>query len=158
MKLTSKKMMFAVKLGGFYSKKRNPEQVIRIGRKYARNRSEHCNHSTLTRMYDQIEAGLLRSQNAAKLDKPLHMGRYGKVVTEVFTFGLPVTCEYTRPLNVFYFDETGSNTHGKDDGNDAGEKMVVPLLSTTHPFQTPFSIHPNPKLVPSAFPLPSFQS
>ena len=31
-----------------------------------------------------------------------------------------------RPHNAFLMDETGNNTHGKDDGKQGGERLVVP--------------------------------
>jgi hypothetical protein len=42
------------------------------------------------------------------------------------TFGRPVTINYVHPENVFVLDKTGDNTHGKDDGNQGGQKKVVP--------------------------------
>ena len=32
---------------------------------------------------------------------------------------------YLRPENVFFLDKTGNNTHGKDDGNQGGQRKVV---------------------------------
>ena len=45
---------------------------------------------------------------------------------EALAFGHPVTIKYLRPENVFFLDETGDNTHGKDDGNQGGQRKVVP--------------------------------
>ncbi len=42
------------------------------------------------------------------------------------TFGCPVTIDYVHPENVFFLDEMGDNTHGKDDGNQGSQKKVVP--------------------------------
>jgi hypothetical protein len=40
-----------------------------------------------------------------------------RVDDETLAFGHPVTIKYLRPENVFFLDETGDNTHGKDDRN-----------------------------------------
>ena len=57
----------------------------------------------------------------------MHMDANGKIVEdESLAFGRPVTVYYLRPENVFFLDETGDNTHGKDDGNRGGQRKVVP--------------------------------
>ena len=48
------------------------------------------------------------------------------VDNEADGFGRPVTIKPLRPRNVFLMDETGNNTHGKDDCKRGGEQMVVP--------------------------------
>jgi len=82
--------------------------------------------STFTKMYNQVEAGALKSGNAIKYEQPVHMDKDGNIVLEAKdAFGLPVTIKITRPENCFCFDETGDNTHGKDDGHKGGQKMVA---------------------------------
>lgn len=57
----------------------------------------------------------------------MHKDKEGNIVQdEKLAFGRPVTCNITRPENIFCLDETGSNTHGKDDAVNGGEKKVVP--------------------------------
>ena len=51
----------------------------------------------------------------------------GKIINEESrAFGRPVTIKYTRPHTVFFMDETGDNTHGKEDSIKGGERKVVP--------------------------------
>jgi hypothetical protein len=47
-------------------------------------------------------------------------------LANMHTFGHPVTIDYTHPENVFFLDKTGDNMYGKDDGNQGGQKKVVP--------------------------------
>ena len=78
-------------------------------------------------MFNQIQNGALKSGNAVKLDEPVHMDKSGNAVAdEKDGLGLPVSIKITRPENCFVLDETGSNTHGKDDARKGGEKKVVP--------------------------------
>ena len=106
---------------------RNPDVVAKTGRKYARNRSGHCHYEAFFKMCNQVENGLIKSGNAKKLDEPVHMDLEGNVVEdESQAFGYPVTLDITHPENCFHTDETGATTSGKDDGNKAGEKAVVP--------------------------------
>ena len=57
----------------------------------------------------------------------MHKDTNGEIVDDVsLAFGHPVTINYVRPENVFFLDETGDNTHGKDDGNRGGQRKVVP--------------------------------
>ena len=44
---------------------------------------------------------------------------------ESLAFGCPVTIDIHRRDNVFCMDETGDNTHGKNDCKNGGEKKVV---------------------------------
>lgn len=107
--------------------KRNPDLESKYGQKFARNRDAHTHDAAFTKMSDQIEVVLLESGNAEAFDEPVHMDREGNIVHNVSEgFGRPVTIDITEPSNVLVMDETGDNTHGKDDGNNAGEKKVVP--------------------------------
>ena len=54
------------------------------------------------------------------------------VQDETLAFGHPVTSVIEIPENIFVMDEAGDNTHGKDDGNNGGEKKVVPKLKNVH--------------------------
>ena len=108
-------------------RKRNPELWSQKARKYARNREDHCNFVAFSKMYDQCEEGLVASGNVVRYDRPVHYNQVGKIVNdETLAFGHPVTIKYLRPENVFFLDETGDNTHGKDDGNRGGQRKVVP--------------------------------
>ena len=50
-----------------------------------------------------------------------------QIVDDVsLAFGHPVTINYVRPENVFFLNETGDNTHGKDNRNQGGQRKVVP--------------------------------
>ena len=61
------------------------------------------------------------------MDAPVHMDIKGNVVSDVAKgFGRPVTIVPERAENAFLMDESGSNTHGKADGQNGGEKKVVP--------------------------------
>jgi hypothetical protein len=78
-------------------------------------------------MYAQCEDGLVASGNAVRYEHPVHKDTNGEIVDDVsLAFGHPVTINYVRPENVFFLDETGDNTHGKDDGNRGGQRKVVP--------------------------------
>jgi len=107
--------------------KRNPELVGKAGKKYPRNRAEHCHDSAFNKMCNQNEHLLVKSGNAVWLDSPVHMDIDGNIVEdEALAFGRPVNISITRPENVFVMDETGDNTHGKSDSIKGGEKKVVP--------------------------------
>ncbi len=106
---------------------RNPQLWAVKGQKYARSREDHCNHPAFKMMYDQCEEGLVASGNAVRFKHPVHMDANGKIVdNESLAFGYPVTIDYERPDNVFFLDETGDNTYGKDDGNRGGQRKVCP--------------------------------
>ena len=78
-------------------------------------------------MYDQCKAGLVALGNAVRYEHPVHMDANGEIVEdESLAFGRPVTVNYLHPENVFFWDETGENTHGKDDGNRGGQRKGVP--------------------------------
>ena len=112
-------------------KPRNPDLETKKGRKYANNRDSHCTHAAFTKMYNQVENAALKSGNAVKFDEPVCMDREGNIVADPKdAFGLPVPIKFTRPGNCFVLDETGSNTHKKDDGQKGGEKKVVPRGET----------------------------
>ena len=97
-------------------KRRNPDLETKTGRKYTRNRGEHCSDTTLSKMYNQVEIGLLKPGNAKEYDVPVHKDKTGNIVTiEILAFGRVVTCNITRPGSVFVMDKTGDNTHGKED-------------------------------------------
>ena len=97
-------------------RRRNPEVDAKVGKKYGRNRDEHCNDSSFNKMYHQVEDAFVESGNSEKLDEPVLMDEHGnEVQEEKLAFGRPVTLRHTRPSNIFCMDETGSNTHGKDD-------------------------------------------
>ncbi len=107
--------------------KRNPELWLQKARKYAQNREDHCNFVTFSKMYNQCEEGLVASVNIVQYDCPVHYNQVGTIVDdETLAFGHPVTIKYIRPENVFFLDETGDNTHGKDDGNRGGQRKVEP--------------------------------
>ena len=40
---------------------RNPELDSKVGRKYARNRADHCKDSAFRKMYNQVENGFIKS-------------------------------------------------------------------------------------------------
>jgi hypothetical protein len=112
-------------LRGF--QRRNPTLKAKYGRRYPRNRQEHCNDTTFTKMYDQTEVLITKSGNARPFETPVHMDIEGNVVeNESLAFGRPVTLDIHRKTNCFLGDEVGDNTHGKDDGNNGGEKAMVP--------------------------------
>jgi hypothetical protein len=104
-------------LRGF--QRRNPTLKAKYGRRYPRNRQEHCNDTTFTKMYDQTEVLITKSGNARPFETPVHMDIEGNVVeNESLAFGRPVTLDIHRKTNCFLGDEVGDNTHGKDDGNN----------------------------------------
>ena len=106
--------------------KRNPELWTKKGQKYAQNREDHCNYAAFNKMYDQCEDGLVASGNGVRYKHSVHKDASGKIVDdESLAFGYPVTIYYVHPDNIF-LDETGDNTHGKEDGNQGGQRKVVP--------------------------------
>lgn len=79
-------------------------------------------------MYKNRYEDIVNSGNGRWLEEPVHMDVDGNIVEdESEAFGWEVTMVYTRPHNVFFFDETGGNTCEKDDGNNGGEMMIVPV-------------------------------
>ena len=108
-------------------KRRNPELETKAGMKWPRNRADHCHMIPFEKMYNQAQNGLRESGCYVLLDEPVHMDIKGNVVEdEAMSFGRPVTLKPKRPDNAFLMDETGNNTHGKDDGRQGGERSVVP--------------------------------
>ena len=106
---------------------RNPDIVAKMGRPLSKDRHLHVNDPSFTKMLNQQERGLVQSGNAVYLPEPVHMDMEGNIVENAAEgYGRPVTIKITRPTNVFYLDETGSITHGKDDKAKGGEKAVVP--------------------------------
>ena len=78
-------------------------------------------------MYNQCEEGLVALGNVVRYEHPVHYNQVGTIVDdETLAFGHPVTIKYIRRENVFFLNETGDNTHGKDDGNRGGQRKVVP--------------------------------
>jgi hypothetical protein len=109
-------------------KKRN-DAVVKscVGKKYARNRSEHCTYAALIQMYKRSFNAFVESGNARKLPEPRHVDRDGNVVEDAVSgYGHPVDIEITHPENIFVMDETGCNTGGRNDKNNASEKLVCP--------------------------------
>lgn len=109
-------------------KKRNKELVKTcVGRKFARNRANHCTYAAFTKMYDQTFDTMIKSGNAELLPEPIHVDKDGNEVENIFEgYGHAVTIKITHPENIFVMDETGDNTHGKDDKNSGGQKIVAP--------------------------------
>ena len=99
----------------------------KIGKKQARNRKEHCNYSSFLKMSLQFDNNAVASGNARRLESPVHVNYEGEVVANVKDgYGHPVCVQYTKrgAGNSFYGDETGSNTNGKDDKNNCGERFM----------------------------------
>lgn len=113
---------------GWYKgfRKRNIGDICaKVGKKYAMNRKSHCHYSAFAMMYNQVENLLLESGNAVKYNTPMHMDMEGNIVDdESRAFGTPVSLNLTRPENIFVLDETGDNTHGKEDAVKGGQKMM----------------------------------
>ena len=113
---------------GWYKgfRKRNIGDICaKVGKKYAMNRKSHCHYGAFAMMYNQVENLLLESGNAVKYNTPMHMDMEGNIVDdESRAFGTPVSLNLTRPENIFVLDETGDNTHGKEDAVKGGQKMM----------------------------------
>eukprot|EP00956_Cyclotella_meneghiniana_P012685 scaffold18029_cov37-Cyclotella_meneghiniana.AAC.4 len=79
-------------------------------------------------MYNQVYSAGVDSGNMALLDTPIHMDRVGNIVLPdaVDALGMQIEHTWVYPENVFVMDETGDNTNGKNQGNNGGEKVVVP--------------------------------
>jgi len=106
---------------------RNPHVCSQTGRKFAKNRAEAVLFDYFVKMYIQFDNAVIQSGNGKRFERPVHMDRNGRIVEdEKDGYGRPVQVDVFRPENVFVMDECGDNTHGKDDGNRAGEKKVVP--------------------------------
>ncbi len=72
--------------------KRNPVLWSQKVRKYARNREDHCNFITFSKMYNQCEEGLVALGNAVRYEHPVHMDANGEIFEdESLAFGCPVT-------------------------------------------------------------------
>jgi hypothetical protein len=108
-------------------KKRNSELIdSKVGRKFAKNRADHANYTNHYKMYSQCYQGIVDSGNAVWLHEPVHFDKEGNQVSdEIKAFGHPTKAKIIRGKNIFVLDETGSNTHGKDDGANGGEKKVT---------------------------------
>ncbi len=46
---------------------------------------------------------------------------------ESLSFGCPEPIYYVHPDNVFFLDETRDDTHGKDDGNQGGQRKIITI-------------------------------
>ena len=78
-------------------------------------------------MYDQCEDGLVAPGNTARYKHPVRKDANGKIIdNESIAFGCPVTIDYVHVGNVFFLNETRDNTHGKEDGNQGGQRKAVP--------------------------------
>ena len=77
-------------------KRRNPEIVSKAGKRFVRNRADHCHDVPFQKMYNQIENDLVLADNAERLDLPAHMYIKGKVVDdESKGFGRPMIIKFT---------------------------------------------------------------
>jgi hypothetical protein len=108
--------------------KRNEALVKKcVGKKFARNRAEHCTYDALLKMYKRVFDAFVESGNAIKLEEVEHVDKDGTRVEDVSAgFGYPASIKFTRPHNIFFLDETGANSGGRSDKNNAGEKLVCP--------------------------------
>lgn len=118
-------------LGSRYWKKyvkRNEALVKRcFGKKFARNRAEHAYYLPLLKMYKRVFDVCVESGNAVRLEVPEHVDKDGnRVEDEADGYGYPAEIRFTNRKNIFVFDETGSNTGGRSDKNNGGEKLVCP--------------------------------
>ena len=105
---------------------RNSDIVTRVGDNLEQNRFDHINYPAFFKMFNQIEAALLKLGNAHKFGSPVHMDAAGNIVEdESLAVGHPVTVDIIDRDNCFCFDETGDNTHGKSDSRRGGERFVV---------------------------------
>ena len=89
-------------------KRRNKALVeSSVGKKYARNRSEHCTYDALLAMYKRVYDAMVESGNARRLEEPRHVDREGNVVENALSgWGYPINIEITDPKNIFVLDET----------------------------------------------------
>jgi hypothetical protein len=116
-----------------------------VGKKFAKNRADHCCYPPFEKMYRVWEDALVTSGNAIRLETPVHMDMEGNVVHEEAALGWMVTHKIIRPENVLVLDETGANTNGKSDCRNGGEKVMAPygevvltsLAQLTHTTQLP---------------------
>lgn len=78
-------------------------------------------------MYKRAFAACVKSGNAVYLEEPQYVDEEGNTVEdEALGFGYKANIRYTRPENIFVLDETGGNSGGRNDKNNAGEKLVCP--------------------------------
>ncbi len=77
-------------------------------------------------MYDQWEAGLVASGNAARYKHPVHMNANGKIVRRITCLWSPSDHQLSASRECIFLDETGDNTHGKDDENRGEQRKVIP--------------------------------
>jgi len=95
---------------------RNSDIVTRVGDNLEQNWFDHINYPAFFKMFNQIEAALLKSGNARKFGSPVHMDAAGNTVEdESLAVGHPVTVDIIDRDNCFCFDKTGDNTHKKSD-------------------------------------------
>ena len=85
----------------------NPEIATKAGRKFARNRADHCHNLPFEKMFNATEKRLIASGNAARLAVPVHIDIHGNIVDNIAKgFGRPVGIKYIRPENCFVMGET----------------------------------------------------
>jgi hypothetical protein len=109
--------------------KRRNEAVVKscVGKKYARNRSEHCTYDAIFQMYVRSFNAFVEPGNARRLPEPQHVDRDDNVVEDAVNgYGHQANIVIDNPDNIYVMDETGCNTGGRNDKNNASEKLVCP--------------------------------
>ncbi len=94
--------------------KRNPELWLQKMRKYARNREDHCNFVTFSKMYNQCEEGLVASGNSMRYEHPVHYNQVGTIVDNETLANMSVQ-------RMYFFLTRPAITRNRD-----GQRKVVP--------------------------------
>jgi hypothetical protein len=72
-------------------------------------------------MYDDVYDRMVEAGVATKLDEEVMLDKEGNIVTnEEEMFGRPTEYIVTKPEQILFVDETGSNTNPKEDGYAGG--------------------------------------
>jgi hypothetical protein len=105
----------------------NPNIVTRVGDNLEQNWFDHINYPAFLKMFNQIEAALLKLGNACKFGSPVHMDAAGTNIVEdkSLAVGHPVTVDIIDHDNCFYFDKTVIMNTERVMAGGGGERFVV---------------------------------
>lgn len=82
-------------------------------------------------MYDEVYDMMVKAGVAIKLDEKVMLDIDGKVVySKEEMYGRPPQFQVTKPEQILFVDETGSNTNQKDDGLEGGQRIVTGAKQT----------------------------
>lgn len=90
------------------------------------NRSTWCTYNNFSTMYDEVYEMMVKAGVAEELPEEVMMDINGNIVeSEDEMYGRKTKYRITKPEQILFVDETGSNTNQKEDGLIGGQRIVV---------------------------------